>query len=297
MKVFLAGLAIVAAAVGGGIGYAGVQTASLPEWHTPDSSPAPNYPSHLPNPQTTQPTDEPQAGDNDQGSVNEVLPSDKTEYERAESTARAVSESIASAARAAYESAKQARATHETTAAKKPTEDVAAIVVTPITRAEDVVISERELDQMVAEAIASQPYTAPILDVSKGIKTSIEDGRIESGVVLNLSDLPLETLPVEGQQAVEQLTQTFPFLAQRDVYLGIEGSPAIVDGKFSLDDTHIKIGQLKLPVASVASQIGISQIDIENQLGAVLDQQGLTPEDVQIVDGQLVIRGAAQSDS
>lgn len=158
----------------------------------------------------------------------------------------------------------------------------------------DVVISAGELNQMVTEAIAQQPYTAPLLNVAKGINTSIEDDRIESGMVMNLGDVPLEALPLEGQQAVENLTRTFPFLANRDVYLGIEGSPKIVDGALSLENTHVKLGQLSLPVANVASQLGLSQTDIEQQIEAALSQQGLTPDDIQIVNGQLVITGLPQ---
>ena len=58
---------------------------------------------------------------------------------------------------------------------------------------------------------------------------------------------------------------------------------------FRSDDTHLKIGQMKLPVGSIANQLGISQAEIEAQLGALLQQQGIAPEAVQIVDGQLVI--------
>jgi len=113
-------------------------------------------------------------------------------------------------------------------------------------------------------------------------------------MVMNIKDIPVESLPVEGQQAIEQLTRTFPFLVNRDVYLGIEGSPQIKDGAFSLDDTNIRFGQLKLPVANVASQLGISQTDIEQQIAAVLEQQGLTPDNIQVSDGQLVITGLPQ---
>ena len=156
----------------------------------------------------------------------------------------------------------------------------------------DVVISEGELNQMVTEAIANQPYAAPILGASKGIHTAIRDGRIESGAVMNLSELPRESLPAQGQQAIEQLTNTFPFLANRDVYLGIEGSPKVVDGALSLDNTHVKIGQLNLPIASVASQLGLSQAELEQQIDSLLAQRGLTPADVRIIDGKIVITGA-----
>ncbi|MEM9093084.1 MAG: hypothetical protein AAGC93_30700 [Cyanobacteria bacterium P01_F01_bin.53] len=258
MKVLLAGLAIAAAAIGGGLGYAGMKTASLPDWYNNEATPAKTSPVTESAPQASGYPDESQASYED----------------------------------ASYENAAYREA--GTDASYESREDFGEVIVTPHTQASDVVISESELSQMVTDAIASQAATAPILDAAQDIRTSLEDGRIESGVVMNLSKLPVEALPDEGQQAVEQFTQTFPFIANRDVYLGIEGSPIIVDGGFSLDDTHIKIGQLKLPVSNVASQLGISQSDIEKQLSGVLDQQGLTPEDVQIVDGKLVIRGAAQ---
>ncbi len=159
---------------------------------------------------------------------------------------------------------------------------------------DDVVISEAELNQMVADAIASYPQTASVLDITKGVTTVIEGDRIESGVRINLSDIPLNSLPAEGQQAIEQITRTFPFLNDRKVYVGIEGSPKVVDGQISLANTNVRLGQLKLPIANIAGQYGFSQTDIEQQLSTLLEQQGLTPEDIQVVDGQLVISGLPQ---
>ena len=185
----------------------------------------------------------------------------------------------------------------------KQSESSDAVVVEPVSHSSeaaagaapgDVVISSSELNQMVTEALANEPYAAPLLEIAKGVNTSIEKDRIESGLVINFSDLPLDSLPIEGQQAVEQLTQKFPVLADRDVYIGLEGRPEIVDGALSLDDTHIKVGQMKLPVSSIANQLGLSQAQIESQIGALLQQQGIAPEAVQIVDGQLVISGVSQ---
>lgn len=158
----------------------------------------------------------------------------------------------------------------------------------------DVVISAAELNQMVTEAIASHPRSSSILEHTKGVDTVIEGDRIESGVRINLADIPLESLPAEGQQVIEQMTRTFPFLNDRKVYVGIEGSPTVVDGQVSLSDTHVKIGQLKLPIADIASQYGFSQTDMEQQLSTLLEQQGLTPDDIRVVDGQLVISGLRQ---
>lgn len=248
MKAFLVGLTLVAAAVGGGLGYATMQTNGTSGWYGTEDSVAG---SRADTPQSS--TDAPTAR----------LPT---------ADATATDESTQSVA----------------------TGDNGNLNSTYTPSSSDVVISAGELNQMVTEAIATQPYLAPALGNAKEVKTTIADGRIESGMVMNLSEIPLESLPAEGQQAIEQINQTFPFLANREVYLGIEGSPQIENGAFSLSDTYVRFGQLKLPVASVASQLGISQTDIEQQITGVLSQQGLTPEDIQVTDGRLVITGMPQ---
>ena len=92
MKMLFVGLAIAAAAIGGGVGYTAMQTTSLPDWY----------------------------------SGNQADSSD-------------------------------------------------AVVIEPVSGSTvsdpapgDVVISSGELNQMVTDAIASQPY-APLLDVAKGV--------------------------------------------------------------------------------------------------------------------------------
>lgn len=238
MKLLLAGLALVAATVGAGLGYAGMHRAAIPD--------------------------------------REILGTQQAASNQPDGT---FPEGYVVESTAVYED--------EVTINSPSVSDRRYEIANDATT----VIPAGELNQIVTEAIASQPYTAPILETAKSINTAIKKGRIESGAVINLADLPIEAFPAEGRQAVEQLTQTFPFLANRDVYVGIEGKPKIVEGALSLDDTHIRLGQLKLPVGSVAKQLGLSQSDIEQQINSLLSQQGLSPSDVQIVDGQLVIQG------
>ncbi len=223
MKILLAGLTIVAAAVGAGIGYSSMKTDGAPMGY-----PSSEYPSDL-------------------------------------SAQNSVQDSSADLSTQTY-------------------------VIEP----GDVVISEYELNQRVSDAIASDLAIAPVIDASEGIETSIVGDRVESGLTINLNDLPLSELPIEAGDAVGELLQTFPFLAARDVYIGIEGRPQVVNGAISLSDTNVQFGPLRLPVSSVASQLGVSQAEIEQQLNAVLQQEGLTPESIQIVDGQIVVRGLSQ---
>ena len=255
MKVLLVGLTIVAGAIGAGVGYAGIKTASLPS----DAQSA-----------VVESVQSDSGGQFPEGYVSgsATYSEDFNRSESAKSSRMYESDTYASEQPRSTQSAEYGEAGESS-----------------------VTVSSSELNDMVMDAIASRPYTAPILDTAKDITTAIKKDRIESGARINLSDLPLEALPAEGRQAVEQLTQTFPFLANRDVYVGVEGSPRIVNGDLSLDDTYIRFGQLRLPVGSVANQLGLSRGEIEQQIGALLDQQGMSLSDVRIEDGQLVIVG------
>lgn len=157
-----------------------------------------------------------------------------------------------------------------------------------------ITLSEAEVNQMVIGAIAQAPQAAQLLEAAKGVNTTLENNRIESGMVVNLSDIPLSALPSEGQQALSQLTERFPVLANRDVYVGIQGSPRIENGRLVLDDsTVVTIGRFQLPLADLANQMGLSQRQIEDQLAQALTQNGIALEDLQIQEGQVVINGSA----
>ncbi|MEM9165321.1 MAG: hypothetical protein AAGC54_19950 [Cyanobacteria bacterium P01_F01_bin.4] len=158
----------------------------------------------------------------------------------------------------------------------------------------EVTLSENDFNQVVVSALTNQPQTAPLLDHAKGINTSIDRDRIESGLVMNLSEIPAEALPHQAEQALTQLTETFPMLAGRDIYVGIEGSPRIVEGELRFDeDAVLKVGQFSMPLSEVAGRIGLSQADLENQLAELLAQQGVSLQDIQISDGQITLSGDA----
>lgn len=262
MKVLLVGLTIVAGAIGAGFGYAGMKSADLPGGV---------------------------GSSTERSTIIESTPSDNDgRFPEGYVTGNATYEDAASQ-NAVNQNAANQNATTQNTGSRNSVE----VASTPNAESGDrsVTVSSSELNSMVTDAIASRPYTAPILDAAKDITTAIKNDRIESGARINLSDLPLDALPAEGRQAVEQLTQTFPFLANRDVYVGVEGAPRIVDGELSLEDTNVRFGQLRLPVGRVADQLGVSQGEIEQQISALLDQQGMSLSDVRVEDGRLVIVG------
>lgn len=152
----------------------------------------------------------------------------------------------------------------------------------------EITLNETEVSQLVAQAASENRTTAQLLEVSQGLSTRINDDRIESGAVVNFAEISTNNLPPQGQQALDRLTQTFPMLADRDVYIGLSSQPQIIDGQLQLgENTVIKVGGLSFPLSEVASQLGLSQTEAEQQLSALLTQQGITLDDIEMVDGQI----------
>ena len=154
------------------------------------------------------------------------------------------------------------------------------------------ILDEIQLSQLVNEAILSQPQAAQLLANAQSLHTTLEDDFLETGTVLNLSELPRDGLSPEFQASLNQLIDTVPMLTNRDIYIGIVARPQVKDGKINLDqDINFRIGQFTLPLADVAKQIGFSTREIEERLNGLLEQHGVTLEAIEILDEQLVITG------
>ena len=153
-------------------------------------------------------------------------------------------------------------------------------------------LDEAQLNQLVSGAILSQPLAAQIFADAQSLQATLNEDSIEAGAVLNLSELPREGLPVDVRTGLDQLTNAAPMLANRDIYMGIVARPSVQDGKVSLDqDLSFRLGQFTLPMADVAEQMGLSTSEIEQRLDALILQQGLTLENIEIVDALLVMTG------
>jgi len=159
----------------------------------------------------------------------------------------------------------------------------------------EIQLNEAELTQVLASAIAQTPEAGPLLQAAKGMSTTIEGERIASGLVINLAEVPQEQLPVAAQAAFRQLTQVAPMLSNRDIYIGIEGQPRIEQGQLIFDQhSSLRVGRMRLPLIQVVQQLGVSPQQVEQALTQYLRQSGIVLEQVQVVDGQLVINGSTQ---
>ena len=153
-------------------------------------------------------------------------------------------------------------------------------------------LDELQLSQLVNDALLNQPQAAQLLANAQSLQTILKGDRIETGAILNLAELPRDGLSDELQAGLDQLMQAAPMLTNRDIYIGVSARPQVQDGQVSLEqDLGLRIGQFTLPLADVAQQLGFSTGEIEQRLNSLLNQQGLTLENIEILDEQLVITG------
>jgi hypothetical protein len=117
-------------------------------------------------------------------------------------------------------------------------------------------------------------------EVRKAIKASRasydpKSKQLEAGVVADLGALPKEQLSSGEQSFIERARSSFPGLADRDVYIGVEGETEVVDGALKVGPkTRLRIGALSYSLADAAQKLGISQAALEKELNAELAAMG-----------------------
>jgi hypothetical protein len=86
-----------------------------------------------------------------------------------------------------------------------------------------------------------------------------------------------------------------PMLGDRDLYIGITGSPRVDNGRLILgDDTRVQIGNVKLSMAEVARLTGLSTAQLTEQLNLALPQGGITLDGLEFNNGEAILRGTPQ---
>jgi len=159
-----------------------------------------------------------------------------------------------------------------------------------ITSGAPVELDGQQVNQIVTAAIAQSPEGQALL--KNGFSTTVEDGKIKGGVVVNLSELPTEGLTEQERAALDRVLAFVPALGRRGVYLGIEGSPTVQNGKLRLDENmSVKVGNLTLPASVVASQLGLSLNEVESRINAEVEARQIELRTVRVEGDRLIING------
>jgi hypothetical protein len=160
----------------------------------------------------------------------------------------------------------------------------------------EVELSDREVNELVMTTVAEHTGHSQILANTPSLHTTIKDGVLESGTVVNLANLPREEMSESERAALEKVVKTFPFLESKEIYVGISGKPQIENGQLKLDNnTKLKLGNVSLSLSELSQRLGISQENIEQKLNLSLPVESLKINDVQFDENKVLLRGSVEN--
>jgi hypothetical protein len=146
-------------------------------------------------------------------------------------------------------------------------------------------VQQKELTRLFTNEITRKAEDKRLGAALKGANTTIQNGNIESGAVVNFKDISLEQLPPDERDFLTKLVTAFPALGQQSFYIGIEGKPTIKDGQAQLnDDMRIKLGKLSFTPAQLSERLGIPEEQIRQQIQLQVQLGNLTADQLPPVD-------------
>jgi len=118
---------------------------------------------------------------------------------------------------------------------------------------------------------------------SKAIKASravLENGDLELGLILDLSNFPKEKLKGKARQRYDRAVAGFPGLTNRDVWVGVQDTPITVDGYLQLGpNAEVRVGKLTYSLSSAAKRLAMSPAQLRAELNLELRRLGLVDPD------------------
>jgi hypothetical protein len=156
-------------------------------------------------------------------------------------------------------------------------------------------LTDRDLTSITVANLAASQLNKQIPSGISGVKTTIKDGKIRTGAMVNVDRLARDSEPGTQTAALSKLTEKLPFLKDRDVYIGIVGKPIVKDGRIKLDkDTQIKIGKVTFTVTQLAENLGVSEEKIQKAIELKLQQQNLKVDRINLDNNEFSIDGEKQ---
>lgn len=153
----------------------------------------------------------------------------------------------------------------------------------------EVRVGEADLNTLVRRALEDSEDGRRALDLSKELRTEIVEGRVEIGVVINLSEIPPEELTDEERAHIAQVTRFLPFLGEQDLYIGVSGVPVARDGQVTVDrDVKVKLAFLSLPIDEMGELFGVDTAPFRQEL--FLDLSPFKAREVEVRQGEVLIR-------
>ncbi len=153
-------------------------------------------------------------------------------------------------------------------------------------------LTDRDLTNLTVANLADSRSNKQIPAGISGVTTTIKDGKIRTGALVNIDRLARDSQPGSQTAALSKLTEKLPFLKDRNVYIGIVGTPIVKDGRIELDnDTEINIGKVTFTVTQLAQNLGVSEKKIQQAIELKLQQQNLKVDRINLANNEFSIDG------
>lgn len=157
----------------------------------------------------------------------------------------------------------------------------------------NVALEPGEVNTLFSSALHQKAIDNKLAPAVKGVNTTMQGDVIESGAVLNLSELPIEQLPSSEKAFFEKLLAVFPDLGKREVYIGMAGKPTVKNGQIQLDDnTQIKLGNLSFSISELAQRLGVSDDQIRDRLLLAIQFDRLNVKKLQLSGNTILLHGS-----
>jgi hypothetical protein len=156
-------------------------------------------------------------------------------------------------------------------------------------------LTDRDLNNLIIDKLAASQSDRQIPSGISGINTSIKDGKINTGALVNLDKLTRDAKPGSKAAGLTKLTEKLPFLKDRDVYLGIVGKPMFDGKRIEFDEsTQVKVGNMNFTISQLAENLGVSPDKIQQAIDLQLQSKNLKIDRIDLQNDGLKIEGARQ---
>lgn len=148
-------------------------------------------------------------------------------------------------------------------------------------------LEDRDLRTLLLIGLERSPDGRQVLAITREARASVAGGRLELGLVVNLSAADEAELSAEQREILARLGGAVPFLRDRDLYLAVSGVPEAVGGDFSLArESRIKVSFLTLSVPGLAELLSL---DVEEVRQALVIDLPVTVENVRVVEDAVLV--------
>jgi ribosomal protein S9 len=157
----------------------------------------------------------------------------------------------------------------------------------------EIQLNQEELNSLITDNLAKDNRLKQVLPATKAINSDIKDGKLEIGAIVNTSKLSQLNLKESERAIIEQIMQKVPQLQNRDIYVGIQGTPQIKDGKIILgQESQVKVGKLSFTIPEIAQKLNLPAAKLQQDLA--LDVGQLNLQDIEINQGEIKLKMGTQ---